>query len=543
MPKLFKLQAFLAKIETTRGVAEALTATEAIDVENVSARVELDVAERQGFKPSLGPGRHSLLNMRWVIEFDYVLRVTNSPATGSSASAEILDPIFRCCDLTPTYTAESSGGANDGNISYARRAVTGTDETATIAWYVDGIRYLAHECKGTFSGSFKSGDFARLHFVVTGKFNAPTATAIPDDIEDAFPTTDLTPCVGKSLVPDGVTHITAATTDDLDALFFFSPDVTEDCTGNGHTLTNNNGATMHDASIRGLGVSFASASSQRMSLAYNAAFDYGTGSFSVFGWFKQPDTSGGQVHLVDRRASGIGFQIYITTAGSLVFRISDDGSTFDTLTSAAAIDDDVWHFFVARKVTTASIQMDIDGVAEAGVAISAATGSISGTTPVLTLGANSTPGEYLNGEMVGLGFVSANISAAQSREDLYSWLHDFLVTDTTFDLANNVYAAKRLGGIKSVVIDGCRPVASLTIQHPILADRDLYSEILVNNPDEFLIQRKIGSGANGTVIVKLRAQPTTPSLFDMDGLAGIKIDANLVELDGETNDQFEIIFR
>lgn len=178
-----------------------------------------------------------------------------------------------------------------------------------------------------------------------------------------------------------------------------------------------NTSNLSSSGVRGLGFTLASGSSDYLARAYDADFDFGTGSFSISFAFKHPDTSGGQVKIIDRTdGSTIGFQVYIDTAGKLVFRVSDDGANWDTITSTNVIDDDAWHFAVLKKNGITDIQMRIDGADGAtAVAIVNAGGSISGTTPTLEVGRDNGGSEYYNGELDELMITAELLTGSQDK--------------------------------------------------------------------------------------------------------------------------------
>lgn len=217
-------------------------------------------------------------------------------------------------------------------------------------------------------------------------------------------------------------YITEAQLGDIRGMWHLTDDaasaVVDDASVKANDLTaSRNTENLSSSGVRGLGFSLVGSSSDYLSRAYDADFDFGTSSFSIGHWFKHPDTSGGQVKILDRTdGSTVGFQVYIDTAGKLVFRVSDDGTNWDTITSTNAVDDDVWHFAVLKKNGTTNIQMRIDGVDGASdVTIVNAGGSISGTTPTLDVGRDNGESEYYNGELDELMITAELLTAAQDK--------------------------------------------------------------------------------------------------------------------------------
>lgn len=530
-----KKQALLIKVETTRQTAETLAAANAIDAQNVRISFPLKNIRREVFKRSFGGARHANINRYAAIDFDYILRVTNEPGEGSSSKKEVYDPVLRGCGLTPAYTAESGGGVNDGNITYTfAQAPT---ETVTIGFYVDGIYYQIRGAVGDLTIRMPTGEFAMLQCHFEGFYTATAATAIPADIEDAFPTLAALPCFGFSYFPDGI--FTA-----LKGLYLFGPDVTEDFSGNANTLTNNNTVLPYDATVRGIGAAFTAASSMSLSRAYDADFNLGTGNFTIFGWFMHGDTAGGAVYILDRTdSSGIGPEVYLDTNGKIVARISDDGAAFDTITSGTAYDDGLWHFFLYQRSGTA-LTLRVDDVADGSATATNAASSISGTTPILNIGRKRTGANYFNGKLLWIGIAAEAMGSAQIRTDMYRWVHDHLSQELEIKLGNQITRRIAEDGITDFRITGRDPKGMLKIYHPALADRDFYSEVLQNNPALILLQRKIGvATVNTQVIVKARAQFDNMQPDFSQKLAYQSLPFGLYETDGNINDQLSLILR
>ena len=171
--------------------------------------------------------------------------------------------------------------------------------------------------------------------------------------------------------------------------------------------------------MRGQGITLSSGSQEYLHRDYDAAFDFGTSSFSLNGWFRHPDTSGGQVVLADRTdGSSIGFQVSISTTGDLVGRVSDDGTNWDTATSAATVDDDGWHQFTLVWEPGTALTLYLDGVQSGQDAALQTVASISGTNAALDFGRDNSGSEYFDGEIDEL-MLTAETLTPQQVWDVY----------------------------------------------------------------------------------------------------------------------------
>lgn len=248
------------------------------------------------------------------------------------------------------------------------------------------------------------------------------------------------------------TYVTEEMVGDVRGTWTFEEDAGNfiDKSGGLNDLVDNGGVTRDVSAVRGEGVTLTAGSTVYLSQAYDADFDFGTGNFTLTGWFRHPDTSGGQVKLIDRTDGiGIGFQLYLDTAGNLVGRVSDDGSNWDTATSSGTVDDDTWRQFGLVWEPGAALTLFVNGL-EAGSDIGLLTvGSISGTTPTLEIGRDNGGGEYYDGDL-DEWMLTAEAQTAQQIWDMYSKGAGGLASPYLNTLAGNSNAVEGL----SVTSDG-----------------------------------------------------------------------------------------
>lgn len=118
-------------------------------------------------------------------------------------------------------------------------------------------------------------------------------------------------------------------------------------------------------------------------------FDFGTGAFTVGGWFKHPSTVSGTDTILARYGSA-GYKVYMNSSGYVCFAIDDDSTWTpdDSACSTVSYADSKWHYFSAVKIGTTSITLYVDGNQVGQDATIAATGTLNTGSP-LYLGIDS----------------------------------------------------------------------------------------------------------------------------------------------------------
>lgn len=135
-----------------------------------------------------------------------------------------------------------------------------------------------------------------------------------------------------------------------------------------------------------------------LSVADDASLDFGSAdTFSISGWFRNTGANGSDRHLLGKATSATqtGYEIKLTSAGTLSFIIGYDGDT-DTITSTNSYTDNQWHHFTATKNGTSSTNLYVDGILVGTDSSLIANGSL-----------DNSQGFYLGGIDFGSGFSSA----------------------------------------------------------------------------------------------------------------------------------------
>ena len=177
-----KLGALLGKIESTYGTDPTPTGgSNAIPMVRESGfyEAEGDYLARIILDGGLSelPGDNA--QPRAKIKFSVELLGNGSIQDGATVHA-YLSPLLKSCDMSETATAESTGGAADGYITY-NPSFSATAEGSSMTFYAyTGLKlHKVTGAKGTFKMRWEAGKRCYLDFEFTGIYNAPTDASIP----------------------------------------------------------------------------------------------------------------------------------------------------------------------------------------------------------------------------------------------------------------------------------------------------------------------------------------------------------------------------
>jgi hypothetical protein len=163
-------------------------------------------------------------------------------------------------------------------------------------------------------------------------------------------------------------------TNGLNAYYSFDT-LTTDASGHGNTLTDHNATTHDPASKLGWGATFASASSQYLSIADNSYFQMGTGSFSIGAWLKY--TSTGYEMPLGYGVYGVTGYWLQNSAGSLLSWIEDSGNVY-IAGGAHNYNDGNWHYCLMTVDRVLNKEtLFVDNAVETATDITAATTSVN----------------------------------------------------------------------------------------------------------------------------------------------------------------------
>lgn len=112
-------------------------------------------------------------------------------------------------------------------------------------------------------------------------------------------------------------------------------------------------------------------------------FNFGTGSFSISGWFRHAEAISGTDVLISHHGDA-GYKIYMNSSGNLCFGIDDDTSwdPDDNACSTTDYSDNLWHHFTAVKSGTTSITLYVDSYSVGTDSSLAATATLNDDSPL-----------------------------------------------------------------------------------------------------------------------------------------------------------------
>lgn len=167
MALFFLKKTLLAKIETTYGTDSLPTGTaNAIYAKNVTITpMEANVLEREHVRGYFGAFEQVQTTAQVKIEFECDIAGASAVDTPPPWGA-----LVRACGLAETIVATS-------NVSY--KPVSSGFEAVTIYFNLDGVNHSMTGCRGNVSLGFNKEEIPTFKFSFTGKFVAPTDTALP----------------------------------------------------------------------------------------------------------------------------------------------------------------------------------------------------------------------------------------------------------------------------------------------------------------------------------------------------------------------------
>ena len=169
---LVNREVILAKTEVTYGVdAVPVEGLDAMLVENISWSNEgLRLNERPAVRASLGQLRQVFGGTLRTITFDVEMKGSGvAPAT--AATPPEFAPMLRACALTETINALT-------DVQYAPESDPALQESITIYYFQDGIRYDLLGCRGNVSFNFETGALPKMSFTFTGHLVGPADVAL-----------------------------------------------------------------------------------------------------------------------------------------------------------------------------------------------------------------------------------------------------------------------------------------------------------------------------------------------------------------------------
>lgn len=191
----------------------------------------------------------------------------------------------------------------------------------------------------------------------------------------------------------------------------YSLSPTEDSTTNNNHAAITNGAILReDIGISGDCI-LCNGESEYLTVADNSSMELGSSDFSVEAWVN-PEALDSTINtVISKSDTSKSFELYISSTGNLVFKVSSDGTAETTLTSTQTISTDTWtHVAAVRAGTT--ITLYINGASDNSTTFS---GSVYDNANPLLVAAGKNSGltsNYFNGKLDEVLIYGADRSAA-----------------------------------------------------------------------------------------------------------------------------------
>jgi hypothetical protein len=178
-----------------------------------------------------------------------------------------------------------------------------------------------------------------------------------------------------------------------------------DTSGNSYSITRNGNTTQGSFSPYGSNWSNSfNGSNSYLTLSSNASMSFGTGNFTIEGWFFTGDKSisgGASRSIIGNSGNSYTEQLYISTSGYLTF--GNTGSTF--IQGSTDLANNTWHYFAISRsgTSTNQIAMWVDGTR-----VAQGTNSQNYTSGTIYIGAFGTTDGFWNGYISNLRIVKGS---------------------------------------------------------------------------------------------------------------------------------------
>ena len=181
MVALKRLSTLLGKVEATYGVDPTPTpAANGILIEDLNMKPVSELLERRPNNASLSQFAHVVGMKEYEVTFKTDLKGSGTAHVGGAGDEPEIDPLLRACGFAKTLTAESSGGAHDGDVTYDPASTS--LESVTFYGYEDGLQKNIHGCKGNFRINLEAGKYGKIEWTFRGLYVAPVDAATPSGV-------------------------------------------------------------------------------------------------------------------------------------------------------------------------------------------------------------------------------------------------------------------------------------------------------------------------------------------------------------------------
>lgn len=182
MALLSRKKILLAKIETTYGADPSPAGADAVLVSELNiSPLEAQTVQRGNLRPYLG--RDLEIHVGEHVKCDFQVEVAGSGASGATITAPAWGKLMRGCGFAETVDTATPGSEN---VNYL--PVSGSFESLTLYFNLDGQLHKITGARGTVKASLGVNKIPHFQFAFTGLYNGPTATAAATPDFSAFQT-------------------------------------------------------------------------------------------------------------------------------------------------------------------------------------------------------------------------------------------------------------------------------------------------------------------------------------------------------------------
>jgi len=171
--KLIKRGAIGAKVESTRGTPETLSAGDYFEARDILYEELPEFKDPDHDRQYLGPEKHVLVAYAAKVTFSAYLR-----GSGSAGTAPEIGSVLQACGLSETIVPSTS-------VTYAPESDPASQKSVTLEYFMDGIKQVMKGAGGNVRFAAVNRELLVAQFEIMGRVKAdPTDASMPSTSYD-----------------------------------------------------------------------------------------------------------------------------------------------------------------------------------------------------------------------------------------------------------------------------------------------------------------------------------------------------------------------
>ena len=180
MSLLTRKTALLVKKETTYGVDVQPTTSDLLEITDFDITPEIDVVERNYFRPSLSPVG-SIAGKRYTsLSFTVELKGAGTDNNGLAVQPKVAEVLEACGFSLSTQTYDDDGDGTTDRVEYVLKPTSDNIASLTFYAYLDGLLYKVVGARGNVQISVEANQIGKMQFNFTGLYIKPEDAIFPN---------------------------------------------------------------------------------------------------------------------------------------------------------------------------------------------------------------------------------------------------------------------------------------------------------------------------------------------------------------------------